>query len=195
MKKLTKQDRQGVRTPADLERKYNFGKVISDIGNITKNIEVILKEIIDIKKSLDFLLENNGSDNPAPPEIVNHIPYPFNESTKTENGITFTDNGDGTITVNGTATANATFTVATGLILPASKYKLSGCPVGGNRGTRYFLEGNVTGQSSITDIGEGSIKDYSSAETDIMFAKIYFRIVSGQTVENLVFAPCLETVE
>lgn len=27
---MNKQDRQGVRTPADLERKYNFGRVLSD---------------------------------------------------------------------------------------------------------------------------------------------------------------------
>ncbi|MBQ2773199.1 MAG: hypothetical protein IJF45_02520 [Clostridia bacterium] len=35
---------------------------------------------------------------------ANLIPYPYLTSTKTEKGITFTDNGDGSITINGTAT-------------------------------------------------------------------------------------------
>lgn len=37
----------------------------------------------------------------------NIIPYPYAFPTRTSNGVTFTDNGDGSITVNGTATANA----------------------------------------------------------------------------------------
>ena len=37
----------------------------------------------------------------------NLIPYPYRETTKTLNGITFTDVGDGTIVVNGTATDGA----------------------------------------------------------------------------------------
>ncbi len=39
----------------------------------------------------------------------NLIPYPYVDTTKTHNGITFTDNGDGSVTINGTATAEAYF--------------------------------------------------------------------------------------
>lgn len=39
----------------------------------------------------------------------NLLPYPYEHTTKTMNGITFTDNGDGTITVDGTATDLASF--------------------------------------------------------------------------------------
>lgn len=39
----------------------------------------------------------------------NLIPYPYHESTKTVNGITFTDNGDGSVTVSGTATEYVAF--------------------------------------------------------------------------------------
>lgn len=42
-------------------------------------------------------------------EAPNLLPYPYTETTKTVNGITFTDNGDGTITLNGTATNEANF--------------------------------------------------------------------------------------
>lgn len=39
----------------------------------------------------------------------NLIPYPYLMTTKSANGVTFTDNGDGSITVNGTATTNLWF--------------------------------------------------------------------------------------
>lgn len=39
----------------------------------------------------------------------NLLPYPYEHTTKTMNGIIFTDNGDGTITVDGTATDLASF--------------------------------------------------------------------------------------
>lgn len=44
----------------------------------------------------------------------NLIKYPFINTTKTMNGITFTDNGDGTITVTGTATEGAYFVLIDG---------------------------------------------------------------------------------
>ena len=37
------------------------------------------------------------------------LPYPFYDTTKTDSGITFTDNGNGTLTINGTASADAVF--------------------------------------------------------------------------------------
>lgn len=39
----------------------------------------------------------------------NLLPYPYNNTTKTTNGITFTDNGDGSVTISGTANDNAYF--------------------------------------------------------------------------------------
>jgi hypothetical protein len=40
---------------------------------------------------------------------ANLIPYPYKHTTKVENGITFIDNGDGSISIKGTATGNAVF--------------------------------------------------------------------------------------
>lgn len=54
----------------------------------------------------------DGHGNPIPvtaDAVTNYIHYPWYETTKTENGITFTDNGDGTITITGTSTGIATF--------------------------------------------------------------------------------------
>lgn len=43
----------------------------------------------------------------------NLIPYPYSHTTKTQNEVTFTDNGDGSITIKGTATADTYFWLCT----------------------------------------------------------------------------------
>lgn len=63
----------------------------------------------------------------------NMIPYPYYDTSKTENGITFTDIGDGTVTVSGTASAEAIF-----ILVAENKMDLpdnldlimNGCPSG-----------------------------------------------------------------
>ena len=52
----------------------------------------------------------------------NLIPYPYYETTLTRSGITFTDNGDGSITANGTATARAYFKLQEGKGLLPGEY-------------------------------------------------------------------------
>lgn len=61
----------------------------------------------------------------------NLIPYPYTETTKTMAGLTYTDNGDGSITVNGTPTDYSAFLLAARLEL-AGVFTLSGIPVGSN---------------------------------------------------------------
>lgn len=59
--------------------------------------------------------------------IKNLISYPYDETTKTEGGYTFTDNGDGSVTVSGTNTTDGAeeFYFARALELPAGEYVLS----------------------------------------------------------------------
>jgi hypothetical protein len=129
----------------------------------------------------------------------NLIPYPYKHTTRTQNGITFTDNGDGSITVNGTATASTFFDIAPiwgEYNLPAGSYFLSGCPAGGSastyRLTLAFHSANYPeGAHSFdgSDRGQGTIAKVSE---DV--ARIYCRIVivQGFTANNLVFKPQLE---
>lgn len=115
---------------------------------------------------------------------VNILPYPYSESSVTRDGITFTDNRDGTITANGTATKRAQF-----LIIPSSAnftlrkgtYTVSGCPKGGG-GDTYGIW-----TSGGQEYGEGKTFDYNGG---VFFFNI--TIVAGATVENLVFKPMLE---
>ena len=128
----------------------------------------------------------------------NLIPYPYYQTTKTVNGITCTDNGDGTITANGTATSNATYLIKFRKNFTVKKriYTLSGCPTGGNKSS-YFLGIDVyngeTWLKSFSDNGEGVFADLTSSVFTGL--SVYIRVATGATVENLTFKPQLEIGE
>ena len=118
---------------------------------------------------------------------ANLIPYPFAETTKTPNGITFTDNGDGTITANGTATANAIFAIFTTsqyFILPKGDYVVSG----GLDANTFIQLKNVDTDTDIAYTYENGGKFTLTKETKVR-GSLYIR--SGATVNNFVFKPMI----
>lgn len=125
----------------------------------------------------------------------NLIPYPYTETTKTVNGITFTDNGDGTIAVDGTASSDAVFYFANkkDFIPSGNSFYLSGCPVGGS-GLSYdivfvtFDENNTT-IDVYNDVGN---RKHITVSGNAKTTSVYIRIRSGQTISNLIFRPQLE---
>lgn len=131
----------------------------------------------------------------------NLLPYPYVATTHTNNGITFTDNGDGTITANGTATKKAYFKfyLPSGSTafwadfnLPAGSYYLSGCPAGGSSSTYRITMSLVNAENTSlpagSDAGKGS--RFSISEDAV---KMYFQIeiFEGVSVSNLTFKPML----
>lgn len=130
----------------------------------------------------------------------NLLPYPYRDfATKGSNvvetnGITFTDNGDGTVTVNGTATAGASLSLAywgdnTILKLPVGvPLTLSGTPSGGSSTTyRMLLKTRDTKERSTADDGLGK-----SVTLNYPRCYAYIWIPKGSTVNNIVFKPMLE---
>ena len=113
----------------------------------------------------------------------NLIPYPYTMTTKTESGISFTDNGDGSITVNGTATNSIDFTLCRFTAKKGVKYFISGCPTGGSKST-YYLHMRGFNQ----DFGKGAVIGGSNDFTNT----VDIVINEGTTVENLVFKPQIE---
>lgn len=119
----------------------------------------------------------------------NILPYPYIETTVVRNGITFTDNGDGTITANGTATHDAYF-----ILSDASNFgqgvdlgkaaAFSGCPQGGSADT-YHIYSIYTGHH---DVGAGVVMN-TPRDT---YLQLRIRIKAGVTVNNLVFKPQVE---
>ena len=108
---------------------------------------------------------------------------PNNSSTQTTNGITFTVNGDGSITANGTATAHTYFVVGKPT-LAAGSYIINGCPANGSN-SKYFMYADYSGGKS--DYGSGGT--FTLAETKEVIATIAVR--SGITVSNLTFYPMI----
>lgn len=103
------------------------------------------------------------------------------------NGITWTQNADGTISVQGTATATTIISPqssggALAFSLSVEKaYRLRGCPVGGGNET-YRLEIRDSLSSGTTlciDTGNGAI--FAVSESGLYYPII--RIASGQTVD------------
>lgn len=110
----------------------------------------------------------------------NLLPYPYYQTTKTENGITFTDNGDGSITVNGTATADTWFILQSYAPLNG-EYTLSGCKNGSK--TTYILG---LGSSDSADVGNGVTATITAK------ANIFIRVYNGAVLDNVIFKPQLE---
>ena len=112
---------------------------------------------------------------------------------KSENGITYTQNSDGSITVNGTAT-DRSYAYIIGYDIPINPgiYTFSGCPSGGQSTTyRLALSLYIDGvwQTNETDYGD-SVTFEVALPINQMTA--YIEIMSGTTVENLTFYPQLE---
>ncbi len=113
----------------------------------------------------------------------NSIPYPFYDTTKTTEGITYTDNGDGTVTANGTSTGIADFILA--YDFPVKKGMIiSGAPEGTNDDT-FEIQVYKDGKNVVQSYGAMAI-----ATTDFV-GTARIRIRSGYTANNLVFKPQL----
>ncbi len=126
-------------------------------------------------KSILALLKGNACKNILPNNGVN----------KTVNGITFTVNSDGTITANGTATADSYYNIAK--VTPGENLILSGCPAGGSA-TTYFLyiQDTVTSDRLATDTGEGADITESANPCNVNIC-----IRAGEEVTGLVFNPMI----
>lgn len=103
-------------------------------------------------------------------------------TSRTSSGITYTVNEDGSVTVNGTATANSYLVLGAVGLKGGTTYALNGCPTGGG-GTTYRLYWQ--GVSGNYDEGNGTTyKPTSDGEINIRIV-----IYSGTTVNNLTFYP------
>lgn len=126
-------------------------------------------------------------------QVVNMFEFPFaiklgknllkvTATSRTSNGITFTVNDDGSINVNGTATANTYLVLGTVGLTGGVTYALNGCPSGGGNSTYRLYWQGVSGNY---DEGSGTTyKPPSDSEVNIRIV-----IYNGATVDNLTFYP------
>lgn len=105
--------------------------------------------------------------------------------TITQNGVTCTSNGDGTYTLNGTASAVTSFSID--CTLKAGIYKLVGCPENGSLESYSLIckKDSTSGSELARDSGNGSEIDIKETTSVV----IYMRINKGYPCSDLVFKP------
>lgn len=113
-----------------------------------------------------------------------------NDENYTTDGITFTQNNDGSIVANGTATVNTRYSFisegGTRENIKAGTYRITGCPSGGST-TTYKIVMGITGVGEKYEYGNG-INITISSDNTYYFA---ISIQKGQTVSDLVFRPMI----
>lgn len=107
--------------------------------------------------------------------------------TTTVNGVTCTNNGDGTYTLNGTATNDCAFLVAE--LQPDNKtYRIIGTPPNGSWETYCITLSNWV-DTSENDTNSGATLTLSGDNT----YQFVLRVKNGATVNNVLFKPMLTT--
>lgn len=114
-------------------------------------------------------------------------------TTTTAYGVTLTNNGDGTFTLEGTSEGtHDSFSTTFRYALPAGRYVLSGCPAGGGSSTwrLHIRIARADGSRSYSgDAGGGAA--FTLYEGD-RIDRIYIYITDGAVLNNAVFAPQIE---
>ena len=104
----------------------------------------------------------------------NLIPYPYTDTTKTVNGVTFTDNGDAGVTVSGTPTEYTHFIFATVSVKPGQTYTLLKNQTGANNVS--FVISERTNQSTqkehTSDSPQNTFTFTTSESTDNLIIRI-----------------------
>ena len=143
--------------------------------------------------------KQNGEPTPESPidievsgESYNLLPYPYVDTTKEVNGITFIDNKDGTITANGTVTATTDFNFYRDTTFKKGKYIFSK----GNNDTVAVLNVNryKDGAYHSTILANGNAEaQFELTEDDVTnyTIRIYIRYSADKVVENLIFKPMI----
>lgn len=171
--------------PTVILAKVDYSLVANSLKGTKSGENVIIDDISPLEHNIAVKVEGANSITRSGKNL---IPYPYVDTTKTINGVTFTVNGDGTITADGTANAETEFSLAriSGLLIEeGAEYIISGCPVGG--GTYTYQVQIVQNNVYTTDIGSG--KTFVGGTGD---CRILIKIKSGVTVDNLVFKPQIE---
>lgn len=110
----------------------------------------------------------------------------YSGQTATINGVTWTVNNDGTVTANGTATANSFFYIIpnnSNIVYSEKPTMLTGCPAGGSD-TTYELQTVQVGNATHHDYGEG-VEQYGGYS----YRYVVLTVRNGYTASNLTFSP------
>ncbi len=168
-----------------IETKADKNEVSSAIRNTASGSVVVLTDVSSVEHTLSVKARSK-----------NLIPYPYEfSSPNTNNGVTFTDNGDGTISVIGTPpTSYASCVLASRLeILANTEYTLSG---GFSNCYVILTAHDKTSGAWKADVCSvmGTAKNFTVTEeiASTCYLRAYLRVIAGGTVDGTAY-PMLET--
>lgn len=104
---------------------------------------------------------------------ANLIPYPYSSDSATFNGVTFTINDDGGISVKGTAEKSCYFTIAKDIKL--------------TKGEIYTVSGTKDGVRCRLDNSNGSTPSGTFTESDENIYRYHVIVIAGSTVDTKVY--------
>lgn len=118
-------------------------------------ITIINSKTAPVKSTTPYLIKETPSGNGELDKLIGGtvavnqvITIPSNSKSKTENGVTFTDNRDGSYTIqtdNNGATANTYISLDSISATINHKYFVCGCPSGGSDSSYYFYANGLIG--------------------------------------------------
>jgi hypothetical protein len=173
---------------ADEKQDATLATPLTINGNTESTVETALGGLNDYSDAL--------KDNLAANENVygakNENAYPYEDTTKADSGITFTDNGDGSVTVSGTAGANTQFNChhVKRLTLSQGKHKINGCPVGGSGAWYINITEYINGvYSTIYTVDENGVE--ITADNTKSYG-VYVWVASGTSISTpITFYPMI----
>ena len=179
----------------------NISGLLADVNANSANVAVVAKKSDDNYEAITGV-KGTADANKAELDTIanytcgtNYLPKTYgSESGREHYGITYTVDDKGWVTANGTATEDSCFYITNGYIdVPENIWlKISGCPSGGKVGEeeRYILYAANDSGYGYYDYGEGIRMQTVKGKYT---ARIYIK--KGQTVEDLVFKPRIESIE
>lgn len=164
-----------------------------------KDVNDIVARIGEVSKAENISYDGDKSVQGAIDEVIrtlgytvtskNLLPYPYYNTTLQSSSIHFTDNGDGTVTINGTATGDAIFQLKHReydyLTLKTDTYTVTGVPENSN-GVQIRV---LNSDGEIIAVDEGNGDNLTINETENTGSYIF--VASGTTVNNLVIKPMI----
>ena len=195
-------DKPSKPTPTDYEQLISLlnNPLANPLTETITGINAVKAE--EVSPTPQYLKIKLGNEDGTQPEETvklymygrNLIPYPYDISESiTVNGITFTDNGDGTITANGTAEDNIVyaFEPQEEIVIPKGTYSFGGCPVYGNEETNaVVMVMHINNEIAHTAFSDGKALYGKINTSGTPSFEIW--INKGVVADNLVFKPQLE---
>lgn len=134
-------------------------------------------------------LENGVNDLSV--SFKNELPFPYFNTTRTENGVTFTVNADGSVVIDGTATATTLFYLTgTSFALASGKHYLSGVPDGIDRSMWLQIAVHDEDGSEKYYYKNYNTKDVTFPVADTtQYCVANIRVESGATIDNVTVRP------